>query len=185
MEGMCHGKRYETDGFLSWKSAHYGIKSIAIVAYILRYKRTLNSCRPQRSKWILSVLQVWMHGHGQRPGTTFRGWTPSSHYFVQLSLNTVHSASLSKHNHIRDDIALMEWVTKFQPRAYKVGFYFRAIIIGNWGNVQWPRTASEKVNVSIAQNNKFSGVELHAIAKKSDVLERLYGNKTKTKMSIT
>ena len=49
------------------------------------------------------------------------------------------------------------------------------MIIGIWGNMQWPRTESDELNVSIAQNNKFAGVELYAISQKSDVLERLNG----------
>jgi len=36
------------------------------------------------------VLIVWVDGHGRRPGTYFQGWTLSSHFLGQCSLDGVH-----------------------------------------------------------------------------------------------
>ena len=45
-------------------------------------KHILNAKQP--------VLTVWVDGHGRRPGTYFQGWTPSSHFFDQCSLDGIH-----------------------------------------------------------------------------------------------
>ena len=43
---------------------------------------------------MLAVLKVWMDGHGRRPGTYFRGWTPSSHLISRHSVHALNTPKL-------------------------------------------------------------------------------------------
>jgi len=42
----------------------------------------------------LTVLKVWVHSHGQHPGTYFKGWTPSRIFLGQRRMESIHWVNL-------------------------------------------------------------------------------------------
>jgi len=78
-------------------------------------------------------------GHGRRPGTYFQGWTPSSHFLDQCSLDGVHSRRrpCGKWD-VRSTLQTWDLEVEYQPQPvnWMSRLHYRLVILGA-NNTYW------------------------------------------------